>query len=562
MLLTGRHHYRTGVIGVHGGQDFVNLNESLLPQRLRAAGYHTGHVGKWHSGKSEGYLPWQRGFDASTMARLYVYQNNPVLRNGTQTVTDGWTEERLADAAIDFISSKRTRPFFLYYCPLTPHAGYRSLSDQGKMPESWYAPDEWVKPYRDRGLRDEFARLYGAISFADAQIGRVLASLDALGLTENTLVIFLSDNGPVRLRLNDEEWAARNPSGLRGKKEEVDENGIRTFCFMRWPGHIASGHIQAVSWICDLFPTLLDIAGAPPSRVHLDGVSLAPLLRGEASSLASRTLFWTDLPGAAALPPSQLLRRDAAGRVDPDQPLLTLSNLSNRFVHTRAVRRGDLKLTRDELFDMSTPGGRREAQPLDEIVAKRELVSEFADWWAGVLREPHAFSRPLVFITEANFPVDRMLEEKGSFFAYECFVASPGVTVHDHFVGGFIAPQASLGFHVASRAAATYQPKLRFRGSVTAGALAVRLTIYDAEGNLLGSAQGESDGGPEIPLSILRAPVIREDQGARLVIEVTHSSLPIDATADPRFWFVAFHRASQGDSTMIRAGKPQQSLVP
>ncbi|RMD77668.1 MAG: sulfatase, partial [Lentisphaerae bacterium] len=113
-LLCGRHFLRTGVSHVHGGHDFVHPDEVMMPQWFKANGYRTGMWGKWHSGKTSGYFPWERGFDEAYMARLYVHQDNQGLFNGSVRQHTGWTVDVLTNYALEFIErqARAEQPFF------------------------------------------------------------------------------------------------------------------------------------------------------------------------------------------------------------------------------------------------------------------------------------------------------------------------------------------------------------------------------------------------------------------------------------------------------------------
>eukprot|EP01023_Acetabularia_acetabulum_P052333 TRINITY_DN5800_c0_g1_i12.p1 TRINITY_DN5800_c0_g1~~TRINITY_DN5800_c0_g1_i12.p1 ORF type:complete len:316 (+),score=42.01 TRINITY_DN5800_c0_g1_i12:207-1154(+) len=124
-LMTGRHHLKTGVWGVHGGMDYINLDEMLLPEALKKAGYTTAHFGKWHSGTTPGYNPWDRGFDLSYVTFLYAFLDNLVKKNGHDMQTYGWIEEWLADRIIEYLYERQRdgQPFFLYWAPMSIHKG-------------------------------------------------------------------------------------------------------------------------------------------------------------------------------------------------------------------------------------------------------------------------------------------------------------------------------------------------------------------------------------------------------------------------------------------------------
>eukprot|EP01023_Acetabularia_acetabulum_P050493 TRINITY_DN546_c0_g1_i4.p1 TRINITY_DN546_c0_g1~~TRINITY_DN546_c0_g1_i4.p1 ORF type:complete len:363 (+),score=-5.06 TRINITY_DN546_c0_g1_i4:172-1260(+) len=124
-FLTGRHHLKTGVWGVHGATDYISLDETLISQVLKSNGYSTGMFGKWHNGVTSGYNPWNRGFDVAYVAKLYVFINNPMIRNGVNIETEGWVEDWLADRIIDYLQqrSKDGKPFALVWTPMSIHKG-------------------------------------------------------------------------------------------------------------------------------------------------------------------------------------------------------------------------------------------------------------------------------------------------------------------------------------------------------------------------------------------------------------------------------------------------------
>jgi len=268
-LLTGRYPIRTGMTNnpaPDGGPkaDKVALaqREVLLAELFRRAGYATGMVGKWHLGHFEASLvPTRRGFD-EYLGILYSNDMRPVrLMQGEKvaeyplvqaTLTDRYTEWALA-----FLERNRNRPFFLYFAHAMPH-----------------------KPLAcsERFYKKSGAGLYGDVmAELDDSVGRLLAKLQELGLDENTLVIFTSDNGP---------WYGGSAGGLRGMKGTTWEGGFRVPCIARWPGKLPAGRTSdALSITADLFPTTLAAAEIEaPKDVVLDGRNLLPALRGQSDS--------------------------------------------------------------------------------------------------------------------------------------------------------------------------------------------------------------------------------------------------------------------------------------
>lgn len=282
-LMTGRYHMRTGAIDTYRGRAMMYPDEVTIAEMLRAGGYRTGIFGKWHLGDNYPLRAMDQGFDEAVVHRgggLLQPSSPPgdsyfapiVWRNGRQEQIAGYCTDVFTDAAIDFIERNRKGPFFAYLSTNAPHAPL-------------HVDDRYVAPYRAMGLDEPMAKVYGMVANLDENIGRVFAKLDELGLAENTIVIFMTDNGPASSRYN---------AGMRGKKGEVYEGGIRVPCFVRWPGRLEAGKdIARLAAHIDVAPTLLDLCGVHvPPEVRFDGMSLAPLMRGHVSGWADRTLFF------------------------------------------------------------------------------------------------------------------------------------------------------------------------------------------------------------------------------------------------------------------------------
>lgn len=286
-LLTGRHYYRAGVSGVHGGRDYLSKDETLISEMLQSNDYATGTWGKWHLGKTEGYLPWDRGFDEGYYAELYQHQNSHGFLNGKKVDHTQWVSEVVTDYAIDFMTenAKNNQPFLAYVSYLAPH-------------EPWLAPDHYVKPYLEQGHRPAVANLYGMISEMDAQIGRLMAFLDNAGLTENTIVIFMSDNGPWWDSSNfgamtKAEWKARNPSKLMGNKGQSWQNGVKSPLFISYGENFTQMTVDRFVNVQDITPTLLELTNTNVKTENkaLDGLSFVDYLQGRLDGENKRVVY-------------------------------------------------------------------------------------------------------------------------------------------------------------------------------------------------------------------------------------------------------------------------------
>ena len=271
-LLTGRYPTRVGVPRVFFPVDRLGLarDEQTMADVLKARGYRTMCVGKWHLGHTPEYLPTSRGFDEYFGI---PYSNDmsprPMLR-GTETVDQTATLEtitpRYTEQAVGFIERNKAKPFFLYmphtypHIPLAASDRFRGKSEHG---------------------------LYGdVIAELDWSVGEVLAALKRNGLEQNTLVLFSSDNGP---------WFQGSPGKLRGRKGQTYEGGVRVPFIARWPGRIPAGRVlDAIGSTLDLMPTLAKLTGATLPSKPLDGVDLWPLLAGQKKDHAREALLYFD----------------------------------------------------------------------------------------------------------------------------------------------------------------------------------------------------------------------------------------------------------------------------
>ncbi len=281
-LLTGRHFLRTGVAHVHGGKDFVHPDEVMIPELFRSAGYRTGMWGKWHSGKTSGYFPWERGFDEAYMAQLYKHRDSRGRLNGEQVEHAGWTVDTITDYAVDFMRRHRGRPFFAFVPYLTVHTPLA-------------APEELIEKYTSKGLSRALAQTYGMLEQMDTGVGRLLDCLDELALADDTIVLFMSDNGPAVSYgvYTEADRAMRYVNGYKGHKGNMWENGIKSPLFVRRPGRFRPHTVRRLCDVCDVFPTLLDLCGIPLPEGHpkLDGRSIVPYLEGEEGGLPPKDSF-------------------------------------------------------------------------------------------------------------------------------------------------------------------------------------------------------------------------------------------------------------------------------
>ncbi len=335
-LLTGRYHMRTGTHGVTRGQEIMRAEEVTIAEVLKQAGYATGCFGKWHNGSYWPHHPNGQGFDeflGFCAGHWNNYFDTTLDHNGREVKTKGYITDVLTDAAIEFIKAHRDRPFFCYVPYNAPHGPFQ-------------VPEKYWKKYADSGLDARTACVYAMVENIDDNLGRILKTLDGMKLAENTVVIFLTDNGPNGPRFN---------GGMAGRKGSNWEGGCRVPCFVRWPGRVRAGTtIKQIAAHIDLLPTIAEICGVKrPRTLPLDGKSLLPLLVNQVSSWPDRMLFER---GAVR---TQRFRLQVSGRRrrQPGKP---------------------------QLFDMAAdPGQKRDVSKQHPDVAAR-LTKAYQAWHADV----------------------------------------------------------------------------------------------------------------------------------------------------------------------------------
>lgn len=300
-LMTGRYNYRTGVVDTYLGRSLMAPGETTVAEMLTRAGYRTGIFGKWHLGDNYPMRPIDQGFQESLVLKgggigqpsdppggeSYF---DPILQhNGKPVKTKGYVSDVITDAALGFITRNRESPFFVYLAFNAPHTPlqvpenylqkYRALNlSHSEFPDRGH-------PLTGNADPDMIAKVYGMVENIDDNVGRLLAKLEESGLSRNTVLIFMTDNGPQQVRYN---------SGMFQRKGSVHEGGIRVPFFVRWSGQFEAGlAVDRIAAHIDITPTLLDLCRAKkPTRVKFDGRSLLPLLRGESANWPDRTLYF------------------------------------------------------------------------------------------------------------------------------------------------------------------------------------------------------------------------------------------------------------------------------
>jgi arylsulfatase A-like enzyme len=375
-LMTGRHPYRVHITWV--GQR-LPVDEMTIAEALKQGGYTTACYGKW--GNLGTHYPRRaidRGFDEAVVhmkGQFSPPQNktayfDPILwKNDKETRYRGYCNDVWFDEAEKFIDKNKARPFFIYLPTNLPH-----------LPAQ--VPKKYSKPYEGKLIHDQAQRAAGMITHIDHRFGQMMKKLDKLGLRDNTIVIFMSDNGPV--------WTGKQIflAGLRGKKGWVYEGGIRVPCVMSWPARWKGARrLNDIAAHIDIMPTLLDAAGVKPKkRIAFDGISLLALL-GEGKSMPDRTLI------IQGYPHSKPQKRRC----------FMVTNRKYKLVQPVGYRKSDNKMYspkpmpesefRYELYDIAKDPGESSdiAARHPEIVAT--MLKQYDRWYEDVTKNP-GLSRP------------------------------------------------------------------------------------------------------------------------------------------------------------------------
>ncbi len=298
-ILTGRYHPRTGVVGVSGGLENMAPEEFTLAELFKSADYATGCFGKWHNGAYWPYHPNAQGFDEFVgfcSGHWSNYFNTELQHNGAPYPTEGYITDVLTNEAIRFIEQNKDKPFFCYVPYNVPHSPFQ-VPDQ--YFDKYYAK---LSDVTDEETRRKRAAVYGMCENVDDNVRRISQTLDELGLTDNTIIIYLSDNGPNGYRYN---------TNLRGIKGSVHEGGVRVPFLIRWPTQVPAGQrSEAITAHIDLLPTLAGLCNiSVPEDISLDGMDLTPLLTGHMEALPDRTIFFQQ-SGEALAPVKGGLRNE------------------------------------------------------------------------------------------------------------------------------------------------------------------------------------------------------------------------------------------------------------
>jgi arylsulfatase len=394
-LMSGRAPFKNGVTHTILERERMALSATTIAQVLKTAGYTTGIFGKWHLGDADAYQPNRRGFDevfihgAGGIGQNYPGTQssvagtdyfNPILKhNNTFVQTEGYCTDVYFQQALSWIKQSKERPFFAYIPTNAPHSPYK-------------VADKYKAMYQGK-CSDSSAAFFGMITNIDENMGLLMKKLDEWDLADNTLLIFMTDNGTAAGTFN---------YGMKGRKGTVNEGGTRVPLFFRLPGKTKPGvDIDRLARHYDLFPTLAQIAGATiPQDLNLDGRSLMPLIENPKADWDDRfTFFHIGRWGKKNAP-----GRWGTGDTDPDKAKY------KGF----AVRNEKWRLVgKSELYNIDEDPGEQNNVASENPQVVQQMLEAYDKWWDEV--------RPLMINEDASLDTgnpfrdqsDKQREEKG-----------------------------------------------------------------------------------------------------------------------------------------------------
>ncbi len=429
-LMTGRYSLRTGIRDTYNGGAIMASNEVTIAEMLKQADYQTGIFGKWHLGDNFPSRPMDQGFDESlihlaggmgqvgdftTFFKRDSSYFDPVLwHNGEQESYAGYCSDIFTDNALEFIEKNKSAPFFCYLSFNAPHTPLQ-------VPDKYYQQYANIDPSIDfeknnvslvkmsEKDKEDARKVYAMVTNIDDNIGKVVQKLNELGIEQNTIVIFMTDNGPQQLRY---------VGGMRGRKGSVFRGGVRVPFYFRYPA-LSQGNldIETTAAHIDILPTLSQLCHVELPDKVIDGKSLLPLIRNEEVEWSDRALFfyWSrrypELYNNMALQKSEY---KLVGHVDYNAPIedFELFNIKNdpyeqrNIVNENKTKAKDLKTSLDAIYNELISSDNLVNPPRIIIGSKENpifLNRNDADGQRGIWAQEEVFGKWNVHIKEGHY---------------------------------------------------------------------------------------------------------------------------------------------------------------
>lgn len=385
-LMSGRAPFKNGVTHTILERERMALSATTVAEVLKTAGYTTGIFGKWHLGDADAYQPDRRGFDevfihgAGGIGQNYAgtqgavpgtdYFDPIIKHNNTFEQTRGYCTDIFFQQALSWIKQSKDKPFFAYIPTNAPHGPFK-------------VADKYKALYQDK-CNDKSAAFYGMIANIDENMGLLMKKLDEWDLANDTLLIFMTDNG---------SSAGTYNCGMKGKKGTVNEGGTRVPLFFRLPGKIKAGvDIDRLARHYDLFPTLAQFAGAKiPQSLNLDGRNLKPLIDNPGADWDDRYTFFHKGRWNKKNAP----KRWGKGNTDPDKA--KYKGFAVRSEKWRLVGKS-------ELYNIDTDPGEQNNVADENPGIVQKMLKAYEKWWDEV--------RPLMVNEDASLDTGKPFIEQ------------------------------------------------------------------------------------------------------------------------------------------------------
>ncbi len=403
-LMTGRYNYRTRCIDTYVGRAMMDPEEVTMAEVFEKAGYATGIFGKWHLGDNYPMRPMDQGFQQSLVHRgggigqpsdpigaEGKYTDPVLLRNGVSTQYYGYCTDLYFSGALDFIDASvaEEQPFLIYLPMNCPHGPF---NDAPKALYEWYRKQDLSNarfpvgdghplPKENAATLDKRARIFAMITNIDENVGRLFDRLRLLEQNENTIVVFLVDNGP-----NGRRYVA----GMQGSKTSVYEGGVRSPLLFHWPARVVAGQIgHAPTAHYDLLPTLMEACGIKTAgNLPLDGVSFLGQLDGRGETLPNRNLFIQAHRGNQPVRYHNFMMRDDRWKL----------------LHASGFGRENFEgEPRFELFDLAADPLERHDLAAERPDVVRSMKSAYDRWFDDVGKtRSENYAPPAIYVGDEN----------------------------------------------------------------------------------------------------------------------------------------------------------------
>ncbi|TWU47023.1 alpha-L-fucosidase [Rubripirellula reticaptiva] len=363
-LMTGRYPGRTGAYRTSSGRTLMHTDERTIANIFSDAGYVTGMVGKWHLGDNAPHRPQDRGFQDVVWHRCggvgqasdhwgNDYFDDTYERNGQFEKFEGYCTDVWFRESLRFIEQNRTKPFFLYLATNAPHGPYR-------------VDPKWAAPYQDKAKWGNGANFYGMIANFDHNLGELRRKLDELDLADNTILIYMTDNGTAaggKFQTLDSEAIEGFNAGMRGKKSSVYDGGHRVPFFIHWPAAKLRGgrDVKSLAAHIDVMPTLAELCDVDiPANHHSDGISFAKQLT-DTNAPADRDHVIVQFQGGAYF-----------------------HHAPQPWADTCIIQKNWRLINRDELYDISTDPAQQNNVATNHPAVVKQMRDLYQPFWDSV----------------------------------------------------------------------------------------------------------------------------------------------------------------------------------